>query len=94
MTHMWVSTILHRTPHLLIHIEIYYSKKVKDHFLKHDFEPSFFTTSQWTYFFKMCNDESDIMQELKPLISEMDYSVFEEIHNSFTLVFLEIQYLV
>ena len=69
-------------------------KKVKDHFLKHDFEPSFFTTSQWTYFFKMCNDESDIMQELKPLISEMDYSVFEEIHNSFALVFLEIQYLV
>ena len=42
----------------------------------------------------MCNDARDIMQQLKPPMCEIDYSVFEEIQDSYIPVFLEIQYLV
>ena len=40
--------------------------------------------------FRMCNDARDIMQQLKPPMCEIDYSVFEDILDSCIGVFPEI----
>ena len=44
--------------------------------------------------FRMCSDASDIMQQLKPPMREIDYSVFKDIQESCTEIFPERKHLV
>ena len=44
--------------------------------------------------FRMCSDASDSVQQLKPPMREIDYSVFKDIQDSCTEVFPEIKHLV
>lgn len=44
--------------------------------------------------FRMCSDARDIVQQLKPPMREIDYSVFKDIQDSCTEVFPEIKHTV